>query len=221
MIKDVLVFTPIYRLEPETVEAIFALEWDGPISYLFQRDNPLQPTEKRDERVTGVLNHFHQYERGREVFLEGRYDAMLIVESDIIPPPDALLRLAALDSDIALGVYVFRVHPVVNLFEKYRDHPTRGRARNIGESLSVRHLWPPKRPGPLEVSGAGFGCTLIKRHVVEAIPFRILSENMEPRVHCDSWFTQDAWQGGYTFMADTRVLCGHKKEDGEILWPPS
>lgn len=227
---DVLVFCPVYRLEKETVEAIFALEWDGPISYLFQRDNPL-PVEAgfdaHTTRATGVKNHAHQYRRGREAFLTGRYDAMLVIESDIIPPPDALKRLASLDTDIAYGAYMFRVHeynlgstPVVNLYHRYQL-PDNRRARNIGESLSLRDLWPPKEYGPMDVSGAGLGCVLIKRHVLEAIDFRTLNPDLNPLVHCDMWFTSDAWAAGFDMRADTRVICGHKTPSGKVLWPPT
>lgn len=222
---DVLVFTPVYRLEQETVEAIFSLEWDGPISYLFQRDNPseVDGESSRERRTTGVANHLHQYQRGRKVFLDGRYDAMMVVESDVIPPPDALKRLAALDADVAYGVYLFRVHdyssrtrPVVNLLEHYGDG-----ARNVGESWTSRGLWPPKERGPAVVSGAGLGCVLIKRHVLEAIEFRTLNPKLRPTIHCDSWFTTDVYRAGFSMMADTRVVCGHKTPEGEVLWPPS
>lgn len=215
---DVMVFTPVYRLEPETVDALFALEWDGPISWLLQRDNP----RPGDDRTTGVANHLHQYRRGREVFLDSRCDAMFVVESDVIPPPDALKRLAALEADVAYGVYMFRQHdysphtrPVVNLSEHYG-----GGARNTGESWTSRGLWPPDERGPARVSGAGLGCTLIRRPVLEQIQFRTL-ETLPARVHCDTWFTTDVYRAGFSMMADTRVVCGHKTPEGEVLWPPS
>lgn len=219
---DVLVFTPVYRLEPETIEAIFALEWDGPISYLFQRDNPLPV----DSRPAGVKNHVHQYRRGREVFLDGRYDAMLIIESDIIPPPDTLQKLAALEADVAYGVYVSRPRDghersVVNLYHRYPDPAPGKRARNIGESLTLRGLWPPAEYGPMDVSGAWLGCVLVRRPVLEAIDFRTLNPDLNPRVHCDMWFTSDVWRAGFSMRADTRVICGHKTPEGNILWPPS
>lgn len=215
---DVLVFTPVLRLEPETVEAIFALRWEGAISYLFQRDNPFCDRT----RSAGVLNHLHQYQRGREVFLKGSYDAMLVVESDIIPPPEALERLAALDADVAYGAYVFRRTPVVNVFERYAPAADGTPARNVGESLQVnpRKLRAALRAGVVECSGAGLGCVLIKRRVLEAIEFRTLSPAMNPQVHCDSWFTEDVYRAGYRMMADLHVVCGHKDEDGTILWPP-
>lgn len=209
--NDIMVFCPVYRLEPETVDAIFALEWDGPITYHFQKDNPLTfPTE----RETGVRNHMHQYKRGRDMFLRGDYDAMLIIESDIIPPPDALKRLAAIDADLAYGAYVFRQSPVVNIMEYYYEG-----ALNVGESLTVRGLWEDaKKKGVINCSGAGFGCVLIKRHVLEAVDFRV-SELPSVRVHCDSWFTCDVYAKGYTMKADAMVHCGHRGEDGVIVWP--
>lgn len=205
MSEDILVFTPIYRLEPETVTAIFAMEWDGPISYLFQRDNPFPDN--------GRQNHLHQYQRGREVFLAGRYDAMLVIESDIIPPVDTIKKLMALNADIAYGVYRFRVSNVVNIFERY--HPG---ARNIGESLSIHphKLYRAVQKGITPCSGAGLGCILIRRHVLEAIEFR---RNAPYTVHCDTWFTIDTYRAGYSMMADMSVICGHKNEFGEILWP--
>lgn len=218
MIRDVLVFVPVYRLEPETVQAVFALEWGGPLSWLFQRDNPLTEADYDDERVRGVLNHVHQYKRGRETFLQGRYDAMLVIESDIIPPPDTLTRLAALDADVAYGAYMFRRSRQINLYHHYGEG-----ARNPGEPLTVMPGgWEQaKRQGVVRVSGAGLGCVLIKRHVLEKLDFRTLSPDMSPRVHCDSWFTTDVYAAGFQQWADVRAACGHKDTDGTILWPPS
>jgi hypothetical protein len=204
---DVMVFVPVYRLEPETVSAVFDLEWEGPMTFVFQEDNPHAGTC----RETGIKNHLHQYQRGRELFLRGNYEAMLVIESDIIPPRDALMKLAAVDADLAYGVYVFRVTQVVNVFEAY-PRPS----RNPGESLSVRGLWPRLRNRVIDCSGGGLGCVLIKRHVLEEQGFRL---NDNGAAFCDSPFTVDCWRAGYEMKADTSVICGHIREDGEVLWP--
>jgi hypothetical protein len=139
---------------------------------------------------------------------------MLVIESDIIPPADTLKRLAAIDADLAYGAYVFRQSPVVNIMEFYHEG-----ALNVGESLTVRGLWGgAKKKGVINCSGAGLGCVLIKRHVLEAVEFRV-SSLPTARVHCDSWFTCDVYEKGYTMKADCNVLCGHKDEDGTIIWP--
>lgn len=202
MIERVMVFTPVYRLEPETVQAVLALEWDNPITWVFQRDNPGED---------GRENILHQYQQGRRRFLESDADALLVIESDIIPPPETLLRLARLDCDAAYGVYRFRVSNVINVFERYP-----GRPRNEGESLS---LYPDKlaaarRAGVVPCSGGGLGCVLIHRHVLEAMDFR-----HEETAHCDTYFNRDLLHGGWRCLADMNVVCGHKTHDGKILWP--
>lgn len=203
-IHDVMVFTPVYRLEPETVTAVLALQWGGPITWIFQRDNP--------GGGGGNGDHLHQYQRARDVFLSGSYEAMLVIESDIIPPPDTLKKLAALNSDVAYGVYRFRVSNVINIFERYP-----GTSRNMGESLTIHphKLRRAVHVGTTPCSGAGLGCTLIRRNVLEALPFR-LEENT---AHCDTWFNIDVLRGGFSQWADMSVVCGHKDEKGEILWP--
>lgn len=203
-IRDILIFTPVLRLEPETVHALMNLEWDGALSILLQMDNPGE---------NGPENHFHQYQRGRETFLAGRWDALLTIESDIIPPADTLLRLTELQVDVAYGVYRFRASNVVNVFERYPPP-----ARNTGESLSVKPWLLAKavQDGETPCSGAGLGCVLIRRKVIERIPFRITGE---PGVHCDTPFNNDVYQAGFSQMAAMSVICGHKNERGEILWP--
>lgn len=197
-------FTPCYRLEPETVEAILSLRWiHGPVEWNFQWDNPYDD---------GRLNILHQYQVGRERFLAGDGEALMIVESDIIPPPETLEKLAALDCDVAYGVYRFRVSNVVNVFERYPGQP-----RNEGESLTLHPLklkqavW----AGRTLCSGGGLGCVLVRRRVLEKIPFRLEGQTG----HCDGWFNQDVLRAGFTQMADMSVVCGHKTEHGEILWP--
>ena len=212
-VRDILVFTPILRLEPETKQAIFSLEWEeGPLSFLLQRDNPIP--EQRDKLNRAVMNHIHQFKRGRETFLSERYDAMLVIESDIIPPPDTLKKLAALNADVAYGVYRFRASNVINIYERYPQP-----ARNIGESLSVhpRKLKAAVRQGIYPCSGSGFGCVLITREVLSVVPFR--TEWPKNGAHCDTWWTQDVYSEGFNMKADMSVICGHKTPEGEVLWP--
>lgn len=216
-LKDILVFTPVYRLEPETVEAVLGLEWSGPITWILQRDNPNEIegdlSRSGAARRQGISNNLHQMQRVRETFLAGRYDAMLVVESDMIVPKDALVKLASIDAHVVYGVYRFRTSDVINIFELYPGNP-----RNPGESLSIHpHLL--KRAVKLGVypcSGAGFGCTLIRREVLERLEFRIDERNS---VHCDTYFSRDVLRAGFRQAADMSVICGHKDEKGVILWP--
>ena len=207
-IRNVMIFTPAYRLEPETIKALMELEWEGGLTFMVQRDNPTQDKK---------MNVLYQYQRGRDQFLLLGYDAMLVVESDIIPPKDALKRLAALDVDCAYGVYNFRGTKIVNVFERYPDFNGE-RARNVGESLSFKP-WLVQRAlkiGRFPCSGGGLGIILIRRRVLEAISFR-REHSQGP--DCDTYFTQDVYERGFSQMADFGVLCGHKDTDGKISWP--
>lgn len=217
--NNVLVFTPVYRLEPETVRSVFALEWAGAISFLLQRDNP-----------TGnpYLDHLHQYQRGREMFLRGDYDSLLIIESDVIVPRDGLKRLAALDVDMAYGCYVYRDSFVVNILERYAAWPEQ--PRNPGESLSIREQWDKtvakglihhllgasKYSGTIDCSGSGLGCVLIKRHVIEAVPFDD-EMTMNGTQFCDFPWTCRVYDQ-FHMQADLDVQCGHVDKDGTELW---
>lgn len=208
LLQNILVFIPVYRLEPETARAVLRFAFKGSISWLFQDDNPL---------IDGKHNILWQYQRGREVFLNGPWDAMLVIESDIIPPVDTVERLADLDADCAYGVYRFRVSNVINIFERYPDKGGRP-PRNVGESLSTKPqlLKRARKVGRWPCSGAGLGCVLIRRHVLVKIDFRM----EEPGgAHCDTFFNRDVLAAGYSQWADMNLVCGHKHESGEILWP--
>lgn len=202
--QSIFVFTPIYRIEPETIRALLALEWPGPLTLHLQRDNP---------HADGRSNITHQYQQGRRAFLAGPYDAMLVVESDIIPPPDAIARLAELKADVAYGHYVFRTTQVSNIYERYPGQP-----RNEGESLSIH---PAKyraamRKKKVACSGAGLGCVLIQRPVLERFDFRTVAGDGG---HCDTWFNRDVLRAGMLQRADMELICGHKHEDGRTFYP--
>ena len=203
MTDRVMTFTPYGdRLEPETVQAVLNLDWAGDITHVFQ--HAPQTGNAREDIL-------RQYQRGRELFLGSDCEYMLVIESDIIPPPDTLKKLMSLKADCGYGVYVFRKTPVINIFNKYS--PT---AKNPGESLDIHphKLRRALQAQRIECSGAGLGCVLIKRHVLKDIDFRLA-----PNAHCDTWFNLDVFRGRYSQMADMSVVCGHKDEHGKILWP--
>ena len=68
----------------------------------------------------------------------------------------------------------------------------------------------------IDVEGCGLGCTLIKRKVIEELPFR----NWRG-VSCDWALAYDAQGSGFTQKMDTRVVCGHMTmmPSPQILWP--
>jgi len=194
----VLAFTATYGSgpRPETLESVAALAWEGRFDHEVSWHNPYPAGDPRN--VTA------QMERGRQMALEGGYDALLSVEHDMRVPPNALQRLWNLQAPVAYGVYLFRHGtPVLNVYERYPAPSV-----NVGESLSLHPaaLARALRRGVAEVSGVGFGCTLIRRPVLEAIAFR----NRDGESNgADMTFAMDCLRAGFRQMADFGVACGH------------
>lgn len=198
----VLIFTPTYGglLQPETVKSIKALEYDG--DWVLSDENPYPG---RDMRNCG-----HQFAKGRELALAGGYDGLLTVEHDMIIPPDAPSLLWTTDAPVVYGCYQFRHGmAVINLFQKLP-------VPAVGQSLShyPDELRAARAAGQVEVSGCGFGCTLIRRDVLERVPFQV--GQSAP----DMPFAQDCVRLGIRQMGRTDVLCGHIDTDKQTtLWP--
>lgn len=200
----VLVYTPTYDngLQSETVASVEAMQFDR-FDWVVSEENPHPGRDMR--------NVVFQFQKGRRLALEGGYDAMLCVEHDMIVPIDALRTLWGTDAGVVYGCYQFRhLMYAVNLF---RYEGTQG----VGMSLSLypRDLVYARRRGWIEVSGAGFGCTLIRREVLQAIPFR--STGNAP----DLPFATDCVQKRIQQIGRTDVVCGHIDNvwTHRTLWP--
>jgi hypothetical protein len=191
----VLVFTGTFGdgPHPETIASVQALEFEGQFRHEVSFHNPWPGYDLRN--VTAQMN------RGRTLALDGGYDAMLAVEHDMRIPPEALQALWDTGAPVAYGVYVFRQAPtIINACERYPQGSI-----NMGESLSLRSTRAAKRrPRVVEISGVGFGCTLIRREVLERIEFRDSEGG-----GCDIPFAQDCLKAGIKQVADMSVLCGH------------
>lgn len=218
---DILVVCPTYnRLFDPTLRSIFSLRnvGTGRLDTFF----PWQGygDGKRDGR--DVITD--KYNAARERVLSGGYDAMLTIESDMIVPNDAAEKLVATGGDIAYGCYVFRRTPW-----HWNAYSVMLEDRLVGYPLSnvpdrARLEW----GGVVDVDGVGLGCTLIRRHVLEAIPFRAegITHMDGLRSHCDWYASLDWMAAGFTQKCDLSVLCGHINthgRDGElfpcVIWP--
>lgn len=187
---------PRMRQSVETQVHTHQTEW------VIDREQAYPPPDHR--------NVLSSYRRATLRALEG-YDALLIVEHDMILPSHAIRALANTPGDVGYGVYLFRWGGyVLNAFEYIGD-------RNIGESLSLHRdkARRAREQGLVRVSGAGWGCTLLRRSALEAIPF----PEEHPENPCfDVAFAQRAVRAGLELWADFDVLCGHIKDD-TVLWP--
>lgn len=226
----VLIYTPkhpTYGIRLQTVEAVHAMLAATAEEADWWLDDGVHEHPKAYQNIAA------NYNAARARVLEEGYDALLTIEADMIPPRDAIDRLLATGADVAYGLYIFRQGKQWSAYEKL------GLFRAISISRReemARATW----GSVVDVAGLGMGCTLIRRHVLAALHFRLyegeesdwIRQHYEPvarryRIRLDGprymmandWiFAMDAAHAGYRQVCDTSVVCGHVDGD-TVLWP--
>lgn len=204
----VLVYVPLAPKTPKiyarTISTIFGMDWDEPLPIVFGReDNP---------KVSKYQNLADKHNEARKMFLSGDYDALFMVENDMVLPKDTLSRLVDLGSDVGYGLYCSR-HGRYRWLAFLEILGYHGISVSDSDNLA-KEYWGQIR----ETKGIGMGCTLISRKVLENIFFRT-----EPGdIVADDWlFSLDCIQKGYKQVHDFGLVCGHITNVGapRIIWP--
>lgn len=200
-----LIFTPTIddTMRAETKVSIETQITDVPHVWEVGYHNPF-PGDK-------MRNVVAQYQRAQKMMLAGGYDALLTVEHDMILPPDAVQKLYYTDSPVVYGIYMLRHGtPMLNAWQYVNN-------KNLGMSLSLYpdEVREARRRGWWEVCGTGWGCTLIRRHVLEG--FTIHSKNEGDAG--DLTFSTHCVRAGIKQVARFDVPCKHIMPNGRILEP--
>lgn len=206
----VLIFTPTYGglLRDETIASVVAQQTIHWLTWEIGRVNPYPIRDAQGKPLRDMRNVLAQYSYARDLCLSGPYDAMVTVEHDMVIPPHAIQTLCDTPAPVVYGTYLLRHQdPRINAWQYIGE-------RGLGMSLDrypaeLRNL---EMAGVGRVSGVGFGCTLIRRQALEAIPFRANGNGHAP----DMPFALDCVRQGVTQLARFDVKCGHVHE-GEIL----
>ena len=135
---------------------------------------------------------------------KGDWDYLFAVDHDISFPPDTLIKLLSHDKDVVSGVYIQRFHDrhVIEVFER-------------NESGGYTHIpWDKiKGRGLVEVGACGFGCVLVKKHVLQTIGYPQFK--YYPALDHSQTFSEDldfarrAYDKGFKLWCDTSILCDH------------
>lgn len=150
------------------------------------------------ERITTGYNIILDY------FLEGDYDYLLTLESDIIPPPQIIDLLLRHNEKICSATYMIgfkrdRV-PCIYTGKKFK-RKIGDKYKSFLENFNAKEL-----DGTLihAKGGCGLGCCLIHRSVFDKVKrFR------HEEAHCDTYFHKDAQKLGFKSMVDTGIICKH------------
>jgi len=205
---NVLIYCPLNPKQPRifarSLQSILTLDWPHPAETIFGRDDNPKPGQ------AGYDNLLEKHNRARELALAGGYDALLLVEADMILPGDALARLSLVDADVAYGLYCSRHGRYQWLaFSELSEH--------TGVSIDRNRRFCVDSWGKvIPTAGVGMGCTLIRRNVLEAVPFRRYGSCAD-----DWYFSLDCQVHGFTQAHDLGVVCGHILNEGapKIIWP--
>lgn len=200
----VLVFCPTARLAEETVKALVNQIGVEFFDLVFTYDNPW----KQDERGNVLRNIRVAYEKMKRLMESEGYQKVWIVESDIIPPPDALKKLLEVDADVVSGLYVHRGHRhSPNLFEP-TDSDTFGPPMSL---QTMQEKWGQTVP----MSGGCQGCLLLDRKTLDGFSFldgeQPQGADLELMEHCQ--------RKRFKQTARLDVVCGHVNDNGEVYWP--
>lgn len=206
----VLVYCPLNPVRPNvhfrTLESINALEWDNFDVVYGESEAGWTPANNTDKN----RDILRKYNQARDMVLADGYDALLTVEADMIVPPDAIRRLSQTGADVSYGLYVSRHGKHGWLMLSKVTEKIRG-SKPMGKTWQERQeMW----GKVIDTAGVGLGCTLIKREVLEEIPFRGFDE----WVANDWYFAFDAQEKGFTQAHDCGVVCGHI-DNYRVLWP--
>lgn len=152
--------------------------------------------------------HFHGYQidQVRNLIAEWakRYDYLLSVDSDIVLPNDALLKMLSADKDIVSGLYIQR-KPGQRILEVYMDAPGGGYQNIPPEWIENRQL--------SEIAACGMGCALIKSDVFRKLdyPHFVYTSALDHRntFSEDIYFCDKARKHGFTVWADPTIKCDH------------
>jgi cellulose synthase/poly-beta-1,6-N-acetylglucosamine synthase-like glycosyltransferase len=146
----------------------------------------------------------------REKVLDEKYDYLLILDQDVVPPKDVIEKLIVHDKDVVSALFFghhdvgegdVRPMPFAWVFSKEI-----GDWENTGYLLDSE-IWDPQL---LKIAFAGMGCILIKRKVLEKVKFRY---KLEMDAWDDRWLGVDVWVNGFEFWLDNTVKCKHLYKD--------
>jgi len=150
----------------------------------------------RIERITYGRNAV------REHAIRKGYDYVWFVDTDVLPPQDALSRMLSDKKDITAGLCLVSVN--VEGATKILPNVYR-----LGEEDCIvpLPLGDVMNDDVMEISCAGFGCVLLSSKVLAEVKFRFFQGSMAGE---DIAFFNDARGKGFRSFADNSVKCAHR-----------
>jgi hypothetical protein len=137
-----------------------------------------------------------------------QWERLVVMEHDMIPPEDALTRMASYgpDKHIVCAMY----------FQHYPPHLAN--AMGLGEDGRVAPLGPDvikvmaETPALYEVAAVGMGFTAIHRDVLEQWDKSVPMFQTDGDMSHDVWFCRRAQEQGFNVFVDSAIQADHLTE---------
>lgn len=152
-------------------------------------------------KVVGDKNIGYNLNKARSISLVDGYDYLAIIESDVIPPSNALLEMLKVNADVIVGLVPERPSKVkTNEFiicMSWNGNP------------NAKELIPKGQPFELP-GGDGYACILVKRRVLEKVKFPEQGSG-------DMCWYNELHKLGFKVFCQPSVLCSHIDRDGKVI----
>jgi len=151
--------------------------------------------------IVGDHNIGFNLNKARKICLEEGYDYLAVIESDVVPPQNALLEMLKVNADVVVGLVPERPSKVnTNDFIICMDWNGNANARELI-----------KKGEPFELTGKdGYACVLIRKNVIERVTF--------PEQGCGDMVWYDLLhKGGFKIFCQPKVICSHVDRDGKVI----
>ena len=143
---------------------------------------------------------------GVKGFLKTDFTHLFFVDSDMILPKNALIKLLSTDKDVITGLYFQKKEPFFPIIGK-----------KSGDKLEWLVGYP--QNSIIDVEYCGMGCCLIKRNVLEVMlpKLDVIGElpqffSYANNLSEDIFFCDKAMDSGFKIFCDTSVKCGHIRQ---------
>lgn len=143
--------------------------------------------------------------------LEAGYDYLMMIDSDTVPPENALGMLLEGGCMVKVGTYVWSDDNSLTVASRLK-------ARNMllydGERLMTRLEVKALGGASIRIAASGLGCALIKTDVFKKLKapfFKWVNYDSGDVLGEDLYFAEQCKAAGIPIILDSRVLCGHIK----------
>jgi len=156
-----------------------------------------KPASTRIEKIVNGRNYLRDYA------LKNNYDYLLMLDSDVMLPNNALEILLSARVDVITGVYL----NAFKMSDKTIIAPVVFKDSGNGECQLFTYEYV-DAPKVFDVGAAGLGCTLISKRVLEQIQFHSFGNSTTGGE--DMAFYVDARAKGFRTVGTSFVKCTHR-----------